>query len=178
MGGGYFYKNKKRARPKDDDTFSRPSVHMPRANFALLKKISEERDIPISKLINYAVDNELDCDPPFNYNIQAPDIPYKEFEYSDAASKILRFMAKHFPLGTGLDMLVLCRRDFGVENKTAVILGYRELMQKEMIEEFYPQEIKFRYAKSYRYARVKRIEEPAKPNRKLSTKGPLSDIES
>lgn len=170
-------------RMRTDGPIIAVNVHLPKLTYELLKGMSQARDLPVSKLICYAIDNELDCDPPFNYGTNIPDMEYKEYEYAEEASKILKYLMKHFQKpGTGLDMLLLCRRDIGIEKRDRFLLGFRELLEKGLIEEFYPQKVKFRYGKDYRYYRpsIDVIEE-AKSTRKktarklhtISEKGPL-----
>lgn len=178
------YKPRRRP-PNENNPLVNLSIHIPRGTAEILKKLSEERDLPISKLVCYAVDNELDCEPTFNFETPLPKGDYREFEYAEEAAKILKYLMQHFQRpGTGLDMLMLCRRDFGIESKERLLLGFRELLEKKMIEEFYPHNVKFRYGKGYKYYRPSRdvIEESkVRKNsaiRKINSslaKGPLYD---
>ncbi len=155
------------------------TVHLPTGTYELLKEISLKRDLPISKLICYAVDNELDCEEPFTYNLTWHEEAFENFEFADEAVKILKYIMAKFPKGTGLDTLLLCRRDFGVPEKRRFLMGYKELLKREMIEEFYPQESKFKYAKDYRYIRPSRqISEVygKKETKNTDQKGPLNEI--
>ncbi|MFM6930422.1 MAG: hypothetical protein ACKOX6_18305 [Bdellovibrio sp.] len=173
-----------RPRDPDLDQFAHFTIHVPKETAKVIKQISEERVLPISRVICYAIDNELDCPVPFNYETEFPDVISREFEYAEEAAKILKFLMIHFQKsGTGLDMLVLCRRDMGIPSKERFLLGFRELLEKKMLETFYPNNAKFRYAKTYKYYRPSRdyIEETMTKKRKAIRrinatleKGPLN----
>lgn len=176
---------RRRQRPKEDDAFDHITSHVPKGISRRLKAESELRQIPVSKLICYALDNELDCNPSFNYETKLPDSPYREFEYAEEAGKILQFLTRHFQdVGTGLDTLLLFRRDIGIESKERFLLGFRELLNKKLIEEFYPRYAKFKYGKDYRYyrpsdellAKSKVKKRKAAPKKLDIEKGPLYDF--
>ncbi|MFM6929023.1 MAG: hypothetical protein ACKOX6_11200 [Bdellovibrio sp.] len=135
-------------RPPPKDNSNKPLIGnnaiLPNDVTKLLKQISMERNLPVSKLIAYAVDNELDCSTPFNYKIEFPNIEYTEYQYAEEAGKILKYLMAHFQkVGTGLDMLMLCRRDIGIESKERFLMGFKTLMDKELLEEFYPTKVMF-----------------------------------
>jgi hypothetical protein len=171
-----FYKNKPRTRPKKEEPLVRLNSHVAKVTGDILLDLSVEMDLPISKLIAYALDNEMDCAEPFKYDVTIPDVPYREFEYADEASKLLKYLMKNFASGTGLDMLVLCRRDIGVPDKARLLLGYRELLKREMVEEFYPQHTKFRYGKNYRYIRPTQDVIENEKNNRLKKIKPISEL--
>jgi hypothetical protein len=106
------------------------------------KQILEEKGFElrerVSRLVAIAIDNELASDPPFRYDAEMPTVEYVENQYSNEAGKILRFLEK-FPTGASLTSLLLCKRDIGILSKAQFMLGFRELIKVDLIEEFKPQ---------------------------------------
>ena len=151
-----------------DDPFEKWTVFVPKSIAKEMKKISIERDLPLSKLMVYAADNELDCEIPFNYQYPMPTTDFVNRAYVHEAGKIFDYLKK-FPKGTGVDTLLLCRRDIGVLNKETFMLAYRELLDSELVEEFYPQETKFRYGKDYKYVKICEVQITRKALRKAKT---------
>jgi hypothetical protein len=129
-------KSKTEKKP-EHDAFTMVKVYLPNDTVKLLKRRSEEDQIPVSRLIAIAVDNELDTVKPFQYPCDTPDVPYQEYLYAKEAKAIIDFLMK-FPHGTSIDTLMLCRRDIGIADRDTLMLALRELSAKKMIEEFAP----------------------------------------
>lgn len=150
----HFYKSyAPKRRDPDDDPFDVITVYVPKSLSYMLKSKSDEIAIPVSRLVLFAIDNELDVDTPFYYPCPDPTSPYVPFAYADEAGKILSFLSK-FPSGTGRDTLMLCRRDIGIPSRTVFMLAYRELLDSGQVEEFHPKRTKFRYNRDYLYTRI------------------------
>lgn len=149
----YYTRYTPRRKDPENDPFDQLMVYVPKSLAHILKAKSDELELPISRLICYALDNELDVETPFNYPCPLPSSPYAPFAYAEEANKILTYLGK-FPSGTGRDTLMLCRRDIGVFSKAVFMLAYRELLETNAIEEFIPRRTKFRYAKDYFYVRA------------------------
>jgi len=143
---------KRRYDPKDE-AFEKILAYVPKSLVAILKSRSEVLCLPVSRLICFALDNELDTDSPFNYPTFLPEAPYVEYAYADEASKMMAYLRK-FPAGTGRDTLILCRRDYGVMKRDDAMHAYRELLEKGMIEEFRPRHTKFHHKDTYLYSRI------------------------
>ncbi len=121
-----------------------------------LAEISWMRDIPLSHLVAFAVDNEFGREKPFDWDNKAkPDTPFMNNQYVEEATKLYDFLKK-FRYGTGIDTMLICRHDIGISDKEKLILGYRELLNSGMVEEIVPTSSKFRYAKDYRFLRIKK----------------------
>lgn len=133
------------------EPFSTLELHIPRSIYKILKDYSEQRRLPATRLVAYAIDNELDCNPSFNYPTIAPAMPYVPNAYAEEAGLILDFLKKHFKNGMGLDLLTLLRRDIGVPNKNTFLLGIRELQEAKLIEEVEPRWSRFDYGPNYKY---------------------------
>jgi hypothetical protein len=141
----------------DDDMFTEIRLYMPKSIHGILLAKSEAVHLPISKLNNFCVDNELEQGAnAFFYDLdyEMPDTPYIVDAYAAEAMKILDVMKK-VRSGLPLDQLVLCRRDIGIFEKRTFLLAFRELVKLELIESYYPEKARFRYDLSYRYWRVK-----------------------
>lgn len=122
----------------------------------ILRKRAASMGLPVSKVIAFAIDNELDAAHPFNYPCTLPTTIYIENAYADEAQKLFTYLRK-FPTGIGRETLVLNRRDYGVPSRETVMLAYRELLERDLIEEVPPPgKSKFKgYPASYRYTRIK-----------------------
>ena len=144
-------------KPYDpNDAFDCIKAYLPKGTIKILREMSLDLQLPISRLVAIAVDNELDVQNAFNYPCAMPTSPFVEFAFADEAGKLLNFMAK-FPTGVSTDTLLLCRRDIGIESRAEVMLAYRELLEKGLIEEFRPTKTRFAYHKDYRRVRVKDV---------------------
>lgn len=111
-----------------DDCFEKLSITVPKEFSDILRKVAHERKLPISRLIWYALDNELDAANAFDYSCPRPTVTYVEFAYRDEAHKIMNFLRK-FPEGMTIDMINIMRRQIGVDNRQVVMLALRELLK-------------------------------------------------
>lgn len=153
----YYGKARHYTKYDANDAFEVVKVYIPKGTHQLLKEASEDLETPMSRLMAIALDNELDADVPFNYPCPMPDAPYVEYAYANEAGKIMRFL-EHFPTGTSVDTLMLCRRDIGIESRAVFMLAYRELLEKNMIEDFKPTNTKFKYGPDYKRVRAVGVE--------------------
>lgn len=143
----------KRARfDRQNDPFDSVAVFLPKKMAEIIKMRAAAMGLPVSRLICYAIDNELDAPVPFTYATELPLTGYTEFAYSDEAQKIYNYLLK-FPSGIGRDYLVLCRRDFGIASRDDVLLGLRELIEQDVVREVNPPgNTKFKgYKEDYKY---------------------------
>lgn len=162
------WKKPRHFRQKNDPNspYKKIEVYVPKSIAEIIKKKAEEVNLPMSRLICFAIDNELDSTYPFNYLVQWPLNEYIEDAYAGEAQKIYQFMMK-FPSGLGRDMLTLCRRDIGVLNKKDLMLGLRELVEKDLVEEAAPSKhTTFTYSKDYKYYRLKHLQRSELINKK------------
>lgn len=136
-----------------DPVFEVIKVYIPRETFRILKGVSEEREIPVSRLAAIAIDNELDQNPSFNYPCEYPTEKAQEFAYADQAGEVMKYL-ENFPGGTSIDTLMLCRRDMGIESRAVLMNAVQELLDAGLIEQFKPLRTKFRYSKDYRRLRI------------------------
>lgn len=166
------YTNIKQRAPTDPLTDLRS--YMPRSVYEKLKHHAEMLGLPISKLVCFAVDNELDTVTPFNYNIELPKGNHDPTNYAHEAGSILA-MIKRFPNGTGKDMLMLLRRDMNIESKDVFLLAYKALLETNQIEEFYPKNSIFLYKSHYRYVREKKLNQDKLNKTKYRKNGDIDD---
>ncbi len=149
-------KNPRKERQKELNPLEKVATFLPKSIHSQLRLLSMHRGLPVSRLLAIAVDNELDCQVPFNYPCDLPTNDYAEFTYAKEAGRIIAFLQTRMPNGTGRDMLTLCRREMGIESKDTFLGALRELYEKDILEEFIPQNAKFSYYKpDYRYVRIK-----------------------
>lgn len=125
---------KKKKTVDTDKDFVSVHVSMPKEQYETLKKASEERMLPLSRLVCYAIDNEIECQVPFNYPCEMPSTVFIEDAYVDEAGRILAFL-KRFGSGLSKDMIMLFRRTIGIQNKTVLMLALRELLESNMAVE-------------------------------------------
>lgn len=152
------YKAPRRFKPRkerENDPFIETRVHIPRAAYERLEVFAAEMGVPIGRVINYAIYNELDTEVPFNFDLTLPVEDFKPGLFTHEADVVHSLLSK-LPSGCGLDMLVLMRMDFGL-TRHQVLLGYMELKESGRIEEYYPAEARFKYPEDYRYIRVKDV---------------------
>ena len=99
-----------------------------------LRDLSEARQMPMSRLIAIAVDNELHkTDKSFDQGLELPDVTdYEEFEFCDEAGKIANFL-NGLSGGTGLDVMMLLRNEIGIPDKHRFLGGFAELLKSEQI---------------------------------------------
>lgn len=122
-----------------------------------LKKLSIEKNVPVSRLIAIALDNEMESPNPFNYPVELPTSEYIPYGYVDEAGKILTFLMS-LPAGTGLDSLMLCRREIGINDKETFMLAVRELLEKDLAEMYTSMRSGFGYAAGRVMIRYKNVD--------------------
>jgi hypothetical protein len=125
----YFKKN------RTDDAFKDTTVYLPKSTYEILQNLSIEKRINISRLVAIAVDNELDCAVPFNYDLTLPTTKFIEFTFIEESAKLLSFFQK-LPAGIGLDSVMLARRDIGIPDRAKLLGAVRELLENGLIEKF------------------------------------------
>lgn len=146
--------NYKKRLPKTavDDPFSKITLFTPKSIDKLLRDQSLINDLPMSRLTLIALDYAFQNPEIFDLDLELPTTEFKANQYNDQAVKIYEFLKK-FPQGTGIDTLWLFRREIGIVDKFLFLSGYRELINTNLVEEIYPHDSRFKYAKSYRYIR-------------------------
>lgn len=114
-----------------------------------------EKKIPIYRLIEIALDNELSKERPFDMDFSLPTDETEEYAYAEQAGKILKAMETIG--GAGLDQLVLLRHDIGIPDKLEFMYGFRECLEKGFIETYTPPANSWRkaeYPDNYKYYRL------------------------
>lgn len=170
------YRYYKRATTKGEEPFIKVQAFLPNSLYLLLKVKADQLQLPVSRLLSIAVDNELDSETPFNYPLTMPETEYVEFAYNDEASKLMKFIER-FKSGIGLDSLMLARRDIGISKRSLFMLAYRELKEVGLIEEYHPTRTVFHYAPEYMYVRAKQLQNFKTRYKKPEKTGAMSDDE-
>jgi hypothetical protein len=130
--GGRLFKDNTR---NPNDAFEQIKAFIPKQTHSIIRQQAEELGLPMSRLVAIAIDNELDCKTPFNYNVQVPTTPYKAYNFAAEAGRILEFL-KCFPKGTNRMTLILCRRDMNIPDRDTFLEALRELLHADIVEEF------------------------------------------
>lgn len=120
------------------DTTRMERVYMPESINNILRSKSNRLGLPISRLICYAIDHELDRgEEAFMYDDELPKIEINDFDYAEEAGKISTYL-NNYPNGLGIDSLIMARRDMKIETREQVKLGIMELLKHKIIERVKP----------------------------------------
>ena len=142
---------------EESDMYTKVTMYMPKTIFEEVKALAEEKRLPVSKLLTFAADNELDQQQPFAYNDEWPQAPYIEDKFVEQASKVLKIIRK-VPGGLSRDALLLLRREVGL-SRIDVLEGLRELLEKNIVQEYKNPKSKFKYGGEYFHYRIMPIKE-------------------
>lgn len=139
----------------EEKLFKAVTVFISLKHFEIIQDLAKHSGLPMSRIINFAIDNELDSPSPFNYPVTLPISQYIDGAYIDEARKIINFLRKVGKKGIPRDQLVLCRRDMGILNRETFMLGYRELLEQKFIEEIpAPKKLYVKYPPDYKFVRL------------------------
>lgn len=123
------------------------------------KKIMEivfKKKIPITRLLAYALDQELEKEKPFeHFTYRLPNDEMVEYSHIDEATKILQYMKN--VEGLGIDQIISVRYDIGVPDIQSLLYGIRECVDKKMLEEYNPRvnvRQRTEYPKDYKFYRL------------------------
>lgn len=145
------FKQRRAKTPPMDRNQTPVSMLVPQKSYQILKAKAEERGLPVSRLICYAIDNELALgEAAFNYEIEMPKTIFIERAYVTEAGRLLRYIQKYGAMS--LDQILLARRDIGLATKEVAMLAARELMTIESLVRYvYPSWVRyFKFNKDYR----------------------------
>ena len=117
-------------------------------------------DLPLSRLVAIAIENELERDAPFKINLKLPEGQYVENSFADQAGKIYKFM-KTLRTGIELDFAYVLRHDIGIPDKDEFLAGFNECLQQGMIEKFEaPRSVKYIHNQGIAYLYRAKINAP------------------
>jgi hypothetical protein len=94
---------------------------------------SLKTNIPLSRLICIAIDNELGREKPFEFDTTLPNEEIEDHAYADEGGRILKFL-KMVQAGLSLDVLVLLRHDMGIPDKHIFLLTFGDLLRLGLVE--------------------------------------------
>lgn len=103
-----------------------------------LQYYSKRHELPMSRLVAIALDNEIydnEENIPFKWDYTLPKGEYAEYAFAEEAGRILTFM-KNDEKGMSLDFLLTLRHDIGIKDKKVFLAAFNECLEKEMIEVF------------------------------------------
>jgi hypothetical protein len=132
-------------------------IFCPVSIYEKLRAKSRDTGIPISHLVIFAIDNELDAPNPFYYPANQPTTSFIQDAYADEAQRIAVFLRKN-PGGMSREMLLAHRRTVGIPNKETFLYALRELYEAGVIEEYKPKDMtNFKYPDDARYLRLAKV---------------------
>lgn len=156
----------KAATFRDTKDFENISTSLPKPLAEKLRLMAREANMPVSKFIMFAVANELEQSTPFRFDVPWPTDEFVEDAHVDTARKIMRFLA-NYDNGMPADTLIMFHETMGIESREEVMRGLRELVEKELVIEFFNTMSKFKnYRRDYYYYRVTTPEDRRKLQRK------------
>ncbi len=122
-------------KPIDYDREKMPSVrvYLPPSIIELLNAAAKKSRVSVSRVVAYAIDNELSAPQPFDYPSSWPTGPHVTGSYLHEGQLINAYLKK-FPMGLGMDQLLLQRRDIGIVDKQNIKLGVAEMMNSGLFE--------------------------------------------
>lgn len=177
-----YWKKPKRETTSEKPTFLVPikNFTMPRALYNRVKEYSDKMEIPLTRLINYAIYNEMEMSNAFEFDMTMPNKEYVPMEFAKEASLLMNLI-NDMPndKGLGLDQLLLAKEAARIYDKDTLLLAYRELIENKMVYETHPSEFRIpgHYHKDFVQVapmKVRYTTEEFK-NKKLNGEGPLSD---
>jgi hypothetical protein len=140
-----------------DEFFKELKCFCPISIYEKIKEKSKELGVPMSNLLIYALDNELDSPAPFNYPALLPSTIFIENAYVEEAQKIATFLNKN-PKGMPRAVLLASRRSMGIDSREAFLAGLRELYEANVIEEFRPKDLQhYIHPPNTKYLRMKNL---------------------
>lgn len=134
----------------------------------ILTLMSAKLNLPVSRLVAIALDNEIHRENSFEWNLTLPNEDLEEFAYADQAGKLIRYLTDN-TRGVSLDMLLLFREDIGIKCKDELRYGLKEALDSTLISAYYPKESRY-VRENTLYYRIKGAEKKARVARKKATK--------
>lgn len=117
----------------EEKIFKKQPALISHYHYETLLRISQKRNIPISRLICIAIDNELLKERIFELETELPTAN-TDHVYADEAGRILAFMKKHDAALT-LDNFLLLRFDIGVPDRQVFLEAFSVLIANDYIYE-------------------------------------------
>lgn len=153
-----FY-SRRRAPPKtqaaETNQYTHVKVFFPNDTFKIIEEISKLQKKPLSRIVGYAVFNEMEKGADaFKFKTDYDPDMSVENDFIHEAGQIYNFL-KTFPTGKSLDELILFKRTLQIPDIIRLVGGYKTLLDSGFIEEVFPFNKQFEYAHDYRVARIK-----------------------
>lgn len=127
-------KTPKKKDPKDP--YDEVTVKLPKYVLGIIRDLEQEVNLPIGRLIGYALDNEMSKgeERAFrDFECSLPETSYVPHAYATESSRVLTLLER-FTNGIGLDGLALLRFGIGVPNKLTFLSAVRELLEERRVE--------------------------------------------
>lgn len=130
-----FYRRKLKEKSKVSGIYKKVVVYLPASLEAIVRTKALETNMPMSRLIAIAVDNEMDAVEPFHYPCEMPD-DINELDYVTEGGKLYRFIKNNYGIeyATTLQSLILTRRDLNMSRETVGIALRAALKSNNIVE--------------------------------------------
>jgi hypothetical protein len=148
------FKQRRPRIPNDQRATVNVNFNLPRGLHAAIDAKADSMQMPLGRVISWAVDNELmKGKDAFRQLWEYPQNVFVEGSYVDEGRKVFQYLNKFGPMS--IDQLVLQRRDVGVFKKEELLLGIREIIErKTLVDLVRPSKATtFRYPEEYRLLR-------------------------
>lgn len=104
-----------------------------------LQYFSELHALPMSRLIAYAIDQELSKEIPFErLSVKLPTEDVTEFAYADQAGKLISYL-RHRHQGLTIDQIIHLRHDIGVTDIDALMFALKDSIERGFVVEYTPE---------------------------------------
>jgi hypothetical protein len=117
------------------DCMAHPTTNISNKTLEKLKELGLATKTPVGRLIAIAIDNEFEQPEPFRYDLKRLAASDPIEDNSEEAQKIYTYIMGSFQTGISYCLLMICRLDFGVSDKTRVMVGLDELIRKKIMME-------------------------------------------
>jgi len=103
----------------------------------MIRSAAQAQELPISRVIAYALDRESQMELPFQVNFSLPRESGAEYEFADEAGRIIDFM-KRMKKPQGIDVFLLHRHAMGIPNADDFLAAFKECVELNQIEAVVP----------------------------------------
>lgn len=159
---GFRFKPKRERAPHEgEDVLVKVETYIPRSMFEKLRNYSNELEMPKSRLLAYALYNEMyESAEPFKFETKIPDTENVQDGQYLKEAELLVGLIRQFPKGAGIDMLIMAREMIRL-SYDELLLAYRELVNLEQIVTVHPASANIPgiWRKNYFHALVKNKKE-------------------
>lgn len=112
--------------------------YLPPHQVHALEDIVARKRLPLSALLSMLIDNELEKEDPFHYDMTLPE-ETEDGVHAETGGIFLNYMTGN-PRGMSLDRLLTYRHEMGIESKEALLYVISHCLKTKLIEQVEPPE--------------------------------------